>query len=114
MDSFFATVALRRKTRVRFHAFMRTVHAELAKLKREEDPLVAVAARIAAKWRLVCFDEFPVTDIADAMILGRLLEALFPAGAVFVMPSNYRPDLLWPNGLQAERFLPAVALLETL
>ena len=113
MDSFFATVALRRKTRVHFHAFMRNVHAELAKLKREEDPLAAVAARIAAKWRLVCFDEFHVTDIADAMILGRLLEALFTAGVVFVMTSNYRPDLLWPNGLQRERFLPAIALLET-
>src|SRR5678816_3031571 len=70
MDGFFATVAIRRKTRVHFHAFMRAVHEELAGLKDEEDPLVAVAARIAERHRLVCFDEFHVSDIADAMILG--------------------------------------------
>ena len=111
MDAFFATVAIRRKTRVHFHAFMRDVHEELARLKDEEDPLVAVAARIARKWRLVCFDEFHVSDIADAMILGRLLAALFDHGVVFVMTSNYPPDGLWPNGLTRDRFLPAIALL---
>ena len=111
MDSFFASVAIRRKTRIHFHAFMRDVHAELAKLKHEADPLATVAQRIAARWRLVCFDEFHVSDIADAMILGRLLSALFTAGVVFVMTSNYRPDRLWPDGLQRERFLPAIALL---
>jgi len=111
MDSFFAVVPLKRKTRVHFHAFMRDVHAELAKLKREADPLAAVAARIAARWRLICFDEFHVSDIADAMILGRLLEALFTAGVVFVTTSNYRPDELWPNGIQRERFLPTIALI---
>jgi cell division protein ZapE len=89
MDGFFATVPLRRKTRVHFHAFMRTVHEELKTLKNEVDPLVAVAARIARRWRLICFDEFFVADIADAMILGRLLTALFAAGVVFVMTSNY-------------------------
>jgi cell division protein ZapE len=111
MDGFYAHVAVRRKTRVHFHAFMRDVHAELARQKREADPLAAVAARIAARWRLVCFDEFHVSDIADAMILGRLLSALLTAGTVFVMTSNYRPDALWPNGLQRERFEPAIALL---
>ena len=79
MDAFYATVAIRRKTRVHFHAFMRDVHEELAKLKREADPLATVAARIAERYRLVCFDEFHVSDIADAMILGRLLDALFDA-----------------------------------
>ena len=74
MDGFFATVAIRRKTRVHFHAFMRDVHEDLARLKREPDPLASVAARIARRWRLVCFDEFHVSDIADAMILGRLLD----------------------------------------
>jgi cell division protein ZapE len=112
MDSFFATVAIRRKTRVHFHAFMRDVHEDLARLKQEPDPLATVAARIARRWRLICFDEFHVSDIADAMILGRLLEALFGHGVVFVMTTNYSPDGLWPNGLQRERFLPTIALLK--
>jgi cell division protein ZapE len=112
MDSFFATVGIRRKTRVHFHAFMRDVHEELARLKREEDPLATVAERIARRWRLVCFDEFHVSDIADAMILGRLLDALFTHGVVFVMTSNYPPRALWSDGIQRERFLPAIALLE--
>ncbi len=112
MDSFYACVPVRRKTRVHFHAFMRDVHGELATLKQEEDPLAQVALRIARKWRLVCFDEFHVSDIADAMILGRLLAGLFGAGVVFVMTSNYHPDTLWPDGLQRERFLPAIELIE--
>ncbi len=112
MDGFFATVAIRRKTRVHFHAFMRAVHEELATLKDEEDPLALVAARIATRHRLICFDEFHVSDIADAMILGRLLAGLFAHGVVFVMTSNYPPDGLWPNGLLRERFLPAIALLK--
>ncbi len=112
MDAFFASVAIRRKTRVHFHAFMRSVHEELKTLKREPDPLATVAARIARKWRLVCFDEFHVADIADAMILGRLLTALFDAGVVFVMTSNYPPAGLYPNGLQRQNFLPTIGLLE--
>jgi len=112
MDSFYATVPVRRKTRVHFHAFMRDVHAAMALVKHEPDPLATVATSIATRWRLVCFDEFHVSDIADAMILGRLLDALFHAGVVFVMTSNYRPDGLWPNGLLRERFLPAIALIE--
>ena len=112
MDGFFATVAIRRKTRVHFHAFMRDVHENLAKLKWEPDPLVTVAARIARKSRLICFDEFHVSDIADAMILGRLLGALFEHGVVFVLTTNYAPDALWPNGLQRERFLPTIALIK--
>lgn len=112
MDAFLAGVAIRRKTRVHFHAFMRGVHKELATLKHEEDPLVAVAARIARKARLICFDEFHVSDIADAMILGRLLTVLFDRGVVFVMTSNYPPSGLYPDGLQREKFIPTVALLE--
>jgi cell division protein ZapE len=111
MDAFFAAVPVRRKTRVHFHAFMRDVHAALAEVKHEEDPLAVVAADIARRWRLVCFDEFHVSDIADAMILGRLLTALFEGGVVFVMTSNFAPDALWPNGLQRDRFLPTIALL---
>ena len=112
MDGFFATVAIRRKTRVHFHAFMRDVHEDLARLKHEPDPLATVAARIARKWRLVCFDEFHVSDIADAMILGRLLAALFAHGVVFVLTTNYAPNGLWPNGLQRDRFLPTIVLLK--
>jgi cell division protein ZapE len=112
MDSFFATVPIRRKTRVHFHAFMRDVHESLAALKEESDPLLLVAAQIARRHRLVCFDEFHVSDIADAMILGRLLGALFENGVVLVMTSNYPPDGLWPDGLLRERFLPAIALIK--
>ena len=112
MDAFYATVAIRRKTRVHFHAFMRDVHDELATLKREPDPLATVAARIAHKWRLVCFDEFHVSDIADAMILGRLLNALFGHGVVLVLTSNYPPSGLYPNGLQRQNFVPTIKLIE--
>jgi len=112
MDAFHRAVPIRRKTRVHFHAFMRDVHQELQTLKREEDPLSAVAARLARRHRLVCFDEFHVSDVADAMILGRLLTALFDRGVVFVMTSNYRPDELYPNGLQRQNLLPTIALLK--
>lgn len=111
MDSFYAVVPLRRKTRVHFHAFMRDVHEELKTLTKEVDPLATVAQRIAKRYRLVCFDEFHVSDIADAMILGRLLTALFSAGVVFVMTSNYPPEDLYPGGLKRENFLPTIALL---
>ena len=112
MDAFFGEVNIRRKKRVHFHAFMRDVHAELAKLKDVEDPLAAVAEGIAQRNRLVCFDEFHVSEIADAMILGRLLAALLANGVVFVMTSNFRPDRLWPDGLQRDRFQPAIDLTE--
>ncbi len=111
MDAFYATLPYRRKTRVHFHAFMRSVHEELRTLHREEDPLATVAARIARRYRVVCFDEFHVADVADAMILGRLFRALFGHGVVFVTTSNYRPDDLYPNGLQRQNLLPTIALL---
>jgi cell division protein ZapE len=113
MDSFYATVAIGRKMRVHFHAFMRDVHEALARLKDEPDPLAAVAAQVANRYRLICLDEFHVDDIADAMILGRLLEGLFANGVVIVVTSNYAPDELWPNGLLRERFLPAIERIKT-
>jgi cell division protein ZapE len=112
MDAFYTAVPLRRKTRVHFHAFMKGVHDELRTLSREEDPLATVAARIARRHRLICFDEFHVSDVADAMILGRLLTALFGLGTVFVLTSNYRPDDLYPNGLQRQNLLPTITLLK--
>lgn len=111
MDSFYTNVPLIRKTRLHFHEFMRTVHRELEDLKGTEDPLYQVARRIAKRYRLICFDEFHVSDIADAMILYRLLQSLFTFGTSFVMTSNYPPEKLYPDGLQRERFLPAIELL---
>jgi cell division protein ZapE len=112
MDAFFAALPYRRKTRVHFHAFMKSVHDDLRAHAKVEDPLAAVAGRIARRNRLICFDEFHVSDVADAMILGRLLTALFERGVVFVMTSNYRPDDLYPNGLQRQSILPTIALIK--
>src|SRR5574343_240346 len=112
MDCFFAAVPYKRKKRIHFHAFMHQIHAELRENAGKSDPLVPVANRIAKETRLLCFDEFHVSDIADAMILGRLLELLFEKGVVFVMTSNYPPDNLYPNGLQRMNFLPTIDLLK--
>jgi len=112
MDAFYKVSRHRRKRRVHFHEFMRDVHARLRALSGEQDPLDIVAADIAKEVRLLCFDEFHVSDIADAMILARLLELLLEKGVVFVMTSNYRPDDLYPHGLQRARFLPAIEILK--
>jgi cell division protein ZapE len=112
MDAFYLCVPLVRKRRVHFHHFMREVHRELDGLKGVQDPIAHCAARTARRWRLICFDEFHVSDIADALILGRFLEQAMDRGVQFVMTSNYAPDGLYPNGLQRERFLPAIALLK--
>jgi len=111
MDCFFDAVPYVRKRRVHFHAFMREIHGRLKALKDEADPLVKVAAQVAKETRLMCFDEFHVSDIADAMILARLMQALFDAGVVFCITSNYPPDGLYPDGLQRDRLLPTIALL---
>ena len=113
MDAFFLCVPLVRKRRVHFHHFMREIHRELDGLKGAEDPIAEVAARTARRHRLICFDEFHVSDIADAMILGRFLEHVMERGVEFVMTSNYHPDQLYPGGLQRERFLPAIELIKS-
>ena len=112
MDAFYNVCTLKRKRRVHFHEFMREIHAEMKAHNGEEDPLDRVSDKIARQLRLLCFDEFHVSDIADAMILGRLVEKLIDRGVVLVMTSNYQPDDLYPNGLQRARFLPAIETLK--
>ncbi|WP_308446436.1 cell division protein ZapE [Chitinimonas sp. BJYL2] len=112
MDGFFACLPFRRKRRLHFHHFMQEVHDGLRLLKNEADPLAIVAANIARDTRVLCFDEFHVSDIADAMILGRLFTHLFDLGVVLIATSNYAPDDLYPNGLQRQNFLPAIDLIK--
>ncbi len=112
MDVFFESLPVQRKMRTHFHRFMQRVHAELRDLKQQKNPLEVVAGIIAREARVLCFDEFFVSDIGDAMILGGLLSHLIDEGVVLVATSNIEPDLLYQNGLQRERFLPAIALLK--
>ena len=111
MDCFFNAVPLKRKVRLHFHEFMREVHRELTALQGTQNPLDVLGANIAKRYKLICFDEFHVADITDAMILHRLLVALFDNGVGFVTTSNFKPDDLYPGGLHRDRILPAIALL---
>jgi cell division protein ZapE len=113
MDCFFRAVPLTRKTRLHFHEFMREVHRELQELKGTVNPLDELGRRIARRFRLICFDEFHVADVTDAMILHRLLESLFANRVSIVTTSNFHPDALYPNGLHRDRILPAIELLKT-
>ena len=113
MDAFYGCLPYRRKRRVHFHAFMAEIHQRLAALKSEENPVDMVAAELAREVRVLCFDEFHVSDIADAMILGRLLEGLFSRGVVMVATSNYEPQNLYFEGQNRSSFLPTIALLES-
>ena len=112
MDCFFNAVPLQRKTRLHFHEFMREVHRELAELQGTSDPLDQLGKEIARRFRLICLDEFHVADITDAMILHRLLEAMFENRVSIVTTSNFHPDALYPNGLHRDRILPAIELLK--
>jgi cell division protein ZapE len=112
MDLFFGSLKIEKKKRIHFHRVMRDIHARLKALDGVADPLDHVAAAIASESRVLCFDEFFVSDIGDAMILGKLLEGLFDRGVVLVTTSNAQPADLYKGGLQRERFLPAIALLE--
>ena len=111
VDTFYDCLPFERKMRIHFHRFMYRVHQELKPLAGQSDPLKSIAAKLAAEARVICFDEFFVSDITDAMILGTLFEYLFGHGIVLVATSNIIPDDLYRNGLQRARFLPAIDLI---
>ncbi|RTE86337.1 MULTISPECIES: cell division protein ZapE [Gammaproteobacteria] len=111
VDTFYNALPFENKWRVHFHRFMYRVHQELEKLKGQSDPLDKIAAAFAKEVRVICFDEFFVQDIADAMILATLLKGLFKRGVVLVATSNIVPDELYRNGLQRARFVPAIELI---
>ncbi|WP_395340650.1 cell division protein ZapE [Ningiella sp. W23] len=111
VDTFYECLPFKEKMRVHFHRFMQRVHKELKLLDGKSDPLQIIAKKIAGETRIICFDEFFVSDITDAMILGTLMEALFSHGIVLVATSNIIPDELYKNGLQRARFLPAIELI---
>jgi cell division protein ZapE len=112
MDLFFESLDITDKKRIHFHRMMRDVHGRLRALGDVADPLDAVADSIASETRVLCFDEFFVSDIGDAMILGRLLSGLFERGVTLVATSNAHPDGLYKEGLQRQRFLPAIEALK--
>ncbi len=111
MDTFYEALPFEAKMRTHFHRFMRRVHKELKTLEMQSDPLLVVADRLAGEAKVLCFDEFFVSDITDAMILSKLLDALFARGVVLVTTSNIEPSGLYKDGLQRARFMPAIALL---
>lgn len=113
MDTFYDELPIKRKMRVHFHRFMLRVHEELGALSDVSDPLELVADKLKAEAEVICFDEFFVSDITDAMILGTLFQALFKRGVILVATSNIPPHDLYRNGLQRARFLPAIELIET-
>jgi cell division protein ZapE len=112
VDTFFDALPFEQKMRTHFHRFMKRVHEEMRTLKGERNPLTIIARRFADEARVICFDEFFVSDITDAMILGTLFEELFKNGVTLVATSNIVPDGLYKDGLQRSRFLPAIALVK--
>ncbi len=112
VDTFFDALPFEQKVRTHFHRFMKRVHEELKTLKDQKNPLTVIARRFADEARVICFDEFFVSDITDAMILGTLMEELFKNGVTLVATSNIVPDGLYKDGLQRARFLPAIALIK--
>lgn len=112
IDNFYNCLPIVEKTRIHFHSFMRAIHDELKAIKDTQDPLQIVADRFCARSRIICLDEFHVSDITDAMLLGKLLTALFDRGVCLAATSNEHPDELYSGGLQRELFLPAIELIK--
>lgn len=112
MDLFYYHLPLRQKQRLHFHRFMQNIHTELASLGQQRGPLRLIGKQVAEETRILCLDEFYVADIGDAMLLAGLLEAIFENGVVLVTTSNTTPDNLYRNGLQRDRFLPAIELIK--
>ena len=112
VDTFYECLPTNRKLRIHFHRFMHKVHEELTVLAGQPNPLELVADSFKQQTDIICFDEFFVSDITDAMILGTLMQALFARGITLVATSNIEPDGLYKNGLQRARFLPAIALIK--
>lgn len=112
MDTFYESLPFQNKMRTHFHRFMQRVHRELTDLKGEKNPLEIVAKRLSRETCILCFDEFFVTDIGDAMILAGLMKELFANGVTLVCTSNIVPDGLYKDGLQRARFLPAIELIK--
>src|SRR5687767_1724667 len=108
MDSFFNCAPVAKKRRVHFHRFMQEIHHELHLRQGQAEPLAAIGRDFAKDTRLLCLDEFHITDITDAMMMKRLLEALFEQGVVIVTTSNFEPDAQYLHGLQRSEFLPAI------
>jgi cell division protein ZapE len=113
MDLFFNHLTLQKKQRLHFHAFMRQIHAKLHEQKGQKNPLRLIAKNWAKNTQVLCLDEMMVDDVADAMILAQLLEALHEAGVILVFTSNTAPDNLYKNGVQRQRFLPAIDLIKS-
>lgn len=112
MDIFYQCIPAHYRIRMHFHQFMQRIHSELKQLQGERNPLDAIAASFAQKTPIICFDEFFVIDITDAMILANLLQAFFKQGIVLILTSNVKPDDLYKNGISREHFLPAIDLLK--
>lgn len=112
MDAFYESLPGERKMRAHFHRFMRRIHKELKVNSGKKNPLISVADKLAAETQVICFDEFFVSDITDAMLLGGLFELLFKRGIILVATSNIPPDELYKNGLQRTRFLPAIDMIK--
>ena len=113
MDMFYETLPIKNKYRLHFHRFIREIHEQLDQYKGQKNPLNLIARQFAKKYRLLCLDEFHVSDITDAMILYGLLKALTQHGVTFVITSNLEPDELYKDGLQRERFIPAIKLIKS-
>lgn len=113
MDSFFNALPFKHKIRLHFHRFMHNIHAQLKQYQGKTDPLRKIAKAFAKKYKVLCFDEFHVSDITDAMILAELFKAFFQEKVVIVATSNVEPRYLYPNGLQRDKFLPTIDLIYT-